>query len=52
MPLLLTLDPNKKYDCCFTYDAEKQAWQIRFEEREQKDGEQKDESGDAQGGDE
>jgi hypothetical protein len=34
MPLLLTLDPGKKYDVVFTYDPEKQAWQVRFEERE------------------
>jgi hypothetical protein len=33
MPLLLTLDPDKRYDCCFTFDPEKQAWQVRFEER-------------------
>jgi hypothetical protein len=33
MPLLLTLDPDKKYECVFTYDAEKQAWQVHFEER-------------------
>jgi hypothetical protein len=33
MPLLLTLDQTKKYDCCFVYDGEKQVWQIRFEER-------------------
>lgn len=33
MPLLLTLDPNKKYDVVFSYDPEKQNWQVRFEER-------------------
>jgi hypothetical protein len=33
MSLLLTLDPEKKYDVVFNYDPEKQTWQIRFEER-------------------
>jgi hypothetical protein len=33
MPLLLTLDPDKKYDVIFTYNPEKQSWEIRFEER-------------------
>jgi len=35
MPLLLTLDAAKKYDVLFSFDQEKQAWQIRFEEREE-----------------
>jgi hypothetical protein len=33
MPLLLTLDPDKKYDVKFVYDPEKQVWQVHFEER-------------------
>jgi hypothetical protein len=33
MPLLLTLDPEKKYEVVFYFDPEKQSWQVRFEER-------------------
>lgn len=33
MPLLLSLDEEKRYDVLFTFDPEKQAWQVRFEER-------------------
>ena len=36
MPLLLTLDSTKKYDVIFYFDQEKQAWQVRFEERGEK----------------
>jgi hypothetical protein len=34
MPLLLTLDPSKKYDCIFSFNPERQTWEVRFEERE------------------
>jgi hypothetical protein len=33
MPLLLTVDATKKYDVLFTYDPEKQTWEVRFDER-------------------
>jgi len=32
-PLLFTLDPNKKYDIVFKYDAEKDRWYMQVEER-------------------
>jgi hypothetical protein len=35
MPLLLALDVDKRQDVVFSYDAEKQVWQVRFEPREQ-----------------
>lgn len=34
MPLLLTLDEHQQHDVIFAFDAEKQAWYIRFERRE------------------
>lgn len=39
LPILLTLDPNKKYNILFKYDHNTQKWYIEFEER--KDGEKK-----------
>jgi hypothetical protein len=33
MPLLLALDESKKHDVVFRFDPEKQAWEVRFEER-------------------
>ncbi|HIH23492.1 TPA: hypothetical protein HA251_00505 [Candidatus Woesearchaeota archaeon] len=36
MPLLLTLDDSQQHDVIFAFDAEKQAWYIRFERREEK----------------
>jgi hypothetical protein len=35
-PLLFALDKEKKHDVLFEFDAEKNAWVIRFEEREAK----------------
>ena len=32
MPLLLTLNQEKKHDAVFSYDPEKQNWTIHFEE--------------------
>ena len=37
MPLLLTLDDQKRYDVVFVFDPEKQVWQVRFEERQDGD---------------
>lgn len=34
MPLLLALDERQQHDVIFAFDAEKQAWYIRFERRE------------------
>ena len=42
MPLLLSLDPDAKYDVVFSFDPEKQAWQVRFEPRREDAVKQKD----------
>lgn len=33
-PLLFHLQPGKEYDVVFTYDAERNEWRIRVEERQ------------------
>lgn len=33
MPLLLALDGQQQHDVIFSFDAERQAWYVRFERR-------------------
>ena len=32
MPMLFTLDPNKKHDVIFSFDPKKNMWSVRIEE--------------------
>jgi len=34
MPLLFALDKSKKYNVIFSYDQERNAWQIKFAEQQ------------------